>query len=156
MLSHGPLSTPDATMARLIPERQEVALTLALFGAMIRSSVAFKSGGLRLVFVTGAHLNVRPDPQYEAWSARGPGALSSSACRVVVSWFGDDQGHEFGRFRLTIARPAAPLVRARTALSVTRRDSPLITARSGMQGARDLDLPLSGVGTMIVRLGVTA
>ncbi|MFJ2034316.1 DUF6188 family protein [Streptosporangium sp. NPDC087985] len=75
MLSHGPLSAPDATMDRLVPERQEVAPALALFGATVLSSVAFKSGALGLVFDIGAHLSVKPDPQYEAWSAHGPGAL---------------------------------------------------------------------------------
>lgn len=75
MLSRGPLSAPGATMDRLVPARQEVAPALALFGATVLSSVAFKSGALRLVFDTGAHLNVKPDHRYEAWSAHGPGAL---------------------------------------------------------------------------------
>jgi hypothetical protein len=56
-------------------ERQEVTPALALFNAMVVSSVAFKSGALLLVFDTGAHLRVNPDPQYEAWNARGPGDL---------------------------------------------------------------------------------
>ncbi|GAA3423215.1 hypothetical protein GCM10018953_03980 [Streptosporangium nondiastaticum] len=75
VLGHGPLSAPDATMARLVPECQEVAPALALFRATVLSSVAFKSGALWLSFDTGAHLNVKSDHQYEAWSAHGPGTL---------------------------------------------------------------------------------
>ncbi|MBB4913351.1 DUF6188 family protein [Streptosporangium saharense] len=75
MLSHGPLSAPDATTVRLVPERREIAPVLTLFGAMVLSSVAFKSGALRLVFSTGAHLNVQRNHQYEAWSAHGPDTL---------------------------------------------------------------------------------
>ncbi|GAA3074588.1 hypothetical protein GCM10017600_27320 [Streptosporangium carneum] len=36
------------------------------------SSVAFKTGGLRLVFDSGLHLNVEPRPDFEAWSVTGP------------------------------------------------------------------------------------
>jgi hypothetical protein len=75
VLSNGSLHAPDVVMTRLVPEHQDVVPALALFGATILSSVAFKSGALRLIFHTGTHLNVRPDPQYEAWSARGPGGL---------------------------------------------------------------------------------
>ncbi|MBG0827648.1 hypothetical protein HS041_07715 [Planomonospora sp. ID67723] len=74
-LTRGSLSAPDAEPVRLAPERQEVAPALALFGATLLSSVAFKSGALRLVFGTGMHLNVEPDPQYEAWSTCGPDDL---------------------------------------------------------------------------------
>jgi hypothetical protein len=75
VLSNGSLCAPDVVMTRLVPEHQEVAPALALFGETILSSVAFKSGALRLVFHTGTHLNARPDPRYEAWSAHGPGGL---------------------------------------------------------------------------------
>ncbi|MEU4404140.1 DUF6188 family protein [Streptosporangium sp. NPDC023963] len=71
-LTNGSLSAPDAEPVQLAPERQEVAPALALFGATVVSSVAFKSGALRLVFDTGTHLNVKPDSHYEAWSTCGP------------------------------------------------------------------------------------
>ncbi|MEU3163784.1 DUF6188 family protein [Streptosporangium sp. NPDC006930] len=71
-LTSGSLSAPDAEPVQLAPERQEVAPALALFGATVVSSVAFKSGALRLVFDTGTHLNVKPDSHYEAWSTCGP------------------------------------------------------------------------------------
>ncbi|MFF3440815.1 DUF6188 family protein [Streptosporangium sp. NPDC002721] len=74
-LTSGPLSAPDAKPVQLAPERQEVAPALALFGATIVSSVAFKSGALRLVFDTGTHLTVKPDSHYEAWSTCGPDGL---------------------------------------------------------------------------------
>ncbi|WP_433372132.1 DUF6188 family protein [Streptosporangium sp. CA-115845] len=74
-LTSGPLSAPNAEPVQLAPERQEVAPALALFGATIVSSVAFKSGALRLVFDTGTHLNVKPDSQFEAWSTCGPDDL---------------------------------------------------------------------------------
>ncbi|MEU4540269.1 DUF6188 family protein [Streptosporangium sp. NPDC023825] len=74
-LTSGPLSAPDAEPVRLAPERQEVAPALALFGATLVSSVAFKSGALRLAFDTGTHLNVKPDFHYEAWSTCGPDDL---------------------------------------------------------------------------------
>jgi hypothetical protein len=75
LLTHGSLSAPDAVPTRLVPERQEVAPALALFGAKIVSAVAFRSGSLRLIFETGSHLNVKPHPRYEAWGAHGPGKL---------------------------------------------------------------------------------
>ncbi|MGJ6966262.1 DUF6188 family protein [Streptosporangium sp. G11] len=52
-----------------------MAPALALFGATIVSSVALKSGALRLVFDTGTYLNVEPDLRYEAWSTGGPDDL---------------------------------------------------------------------------------
>ncbi|WP_346538590.1 DUF6188 family protein [Micromonospora sp. DPT] len=75
LLTDGPLTAPDALPVRLLPEHQEVAPALSLFGAKILSSVVFKTGALRLVFSTGAHLNVKPHLQYEAWRATGPGSL---------------------------------------------------------------------------------
>lgn len=56
----------------LDPERQDVAAGLALFNTEVKSAVAFKSGGLRIVFGSGRLLHVDPDPDYEAWSATGP------------------------------------------------------------------------------------
>lgn len=75
LLTDGPLTAPGAVPVRLIPEHQEVAPALSLFGAKILSSVVFKTGALRLVFSTGAHLNVKPHPRYESWGATGPGSL---------------------------------------------------------------------------------
>jgi Family of unknown function (DUF6188) len=57
------------------PARQDVAAALVLFGATALSSVAFKTGALRLVFSNGWHLIVKPDPRDEAWCATGPGDL---------------------------------------------------------------------------------
>ncbi|WP_329091388.1 DUF6188 family protein [Streptosporangium sp. NBC_01469] len=74
-LTSGPLSASGEKPVQLAPERQEVAPALALFGATVVSSVAFKSGALRVVFDTGTHLNVKPDSRYEAWSTRGPDDL---------------------------------------------------------------------------------
>ncbi|GII59825.1 hypothetical protein Pth03_82140 [Planotetraspora thailandica] len=73
VLSSGSLRAPDVARTPLTPQRQDVAPALALFGATILSAVVFKSGVLRLVFHTGAHLNAKPDPQYEAWSVSGSG-----------------------------------------------------------------------------------
>ncbi|RVX46912.1 hypothetical protein EDD27_9825 [Nonomuraea polychroma] len=75
VLSEGPLRASDVVTSRLVPERQEVAPALALFGTTLLSSVAFKSGMLRLVFDSGMHLNVKPDAGYEAWSVHGPESL---------------------------------------------------------------------------------
>ncbi|MFZ3498629.1 DUF6188 family protein [Streptomyces sp. 5.8] len=69
-LSHGSIRTNPPSV--LDPQTQDVAAALALFGADIRSAVAFKSGALRLVFGTGTHLNCPADPSYEAWHIAGP------------------------------------------------------------------------------------
>ncbi len=75
LLTDGAAAGPNAEPAHLVPARQEVTPALALFGTEILSAVAFKSGSLRLVFSTGAHLSVTADAQYEAWGAHGPGSL---------------------------------------------------------------------------------
>ncbi|MDX6742929.1 DUF6188 family protein [Actinocorallia sp. A-T 12471] len=72
-ISHGPLSNPKNPSTAVVPERQDVAAALSLFGAKVLSAVAFKSGGLRMVFDTGLHLNCPADPSCEAWQATGPG-----------------------------------------------------------------------------------
>ncbi|WP_144118398.1 DUF6188 family protein [Catellatospora sichuanensis] len=59
----------------LDPERQDVAAGLAVFNADVLSSVAFKSGSLRIEFSSGHVLKARPDPQYEAWTTSGPGGM---------------------------------------------------------------------------------
>lgn len=69
-LSHG--SVPTNPPSVLHPETQDVAAALTLFGAVIRSAVAFKSGALRLVFDTGMHLNCPADPSFEAWQVADP------------------------------------------------------------------------------------
>ncbi|MFD3517447.1 DUF6188 family protein [Streptomyces sp. NPDC058657] len=69
-LSHGSVRTNPPSV--LNPETQDVAAALTLFGAEIRSAVAFKSGALRLVFDTGMHLNSPADPSFEAWQVAGP------------------------------------------------------------------------------------
>ena len=75
LLTRGSVRGPGARPTRLVPERQDVAPALALFGRRVLSSVAFKSGHLRLVFDSGYHLNVAPHLQFEAWNATGPGRL---------------------------------------------------------------------------------
>ncbi len=57
----------------LTPEAQDVAAALPLFGAKVLSAVAFKSGGLRMVFNSGVHLNCSADASFEAWQITGPG-----------------------------------------------------------------------------------
>ncbi|MFJ3728371.1 DUF6188 family protein [Streptomyces sp. NPDC090045] len=56
----------------LTPESQDVAAALPLFGAKVLSAVAFKYGGLRVVFDSGTHLNCAPDDSFEAWQITGP------------------------------------------------------------------------------------
>lgn len=72
LLTVGSFSAPDARAVELVPERQDVAAALHLFGSKVLSSVAFKSGSLRVVFDGGLHLDVSPDPKYEAWALTGP------------------------------------------------------------------------------------
>ena len=75
VLSHGPITAPDAVPHHVVPDRQQVDQALALFGAEVLSSVAFKSGALRAVFSNGLHLNVAASNEFEAWQACGPGTL---------------------------------------------------------------------------------
>lgn len=75
-------SRPETVL--LNPEQQDVAAGLALFNTTVLSAVAFKSGRLRLVFDDGHMLGVAADPQYEAWTATGPGRM------LVVSMPGGD------------------------------------------------------------------
>ncbi|MER7735147.1 DUF6188 family protein [Streptomyces erythrochromogenes] len=56
----------------LLPQTQDVAAALPLFGATVRSAVAFKTGSLRIVFDSGLHLVCRPDASCEAWQVTGP------------------------------------------------------------------------------------
>lgn len=64
---------PDTVM--LHPGRPDVAAGLELLRTTVLSSVAFKSGGLRLVFSGGRMLRVAPDQAHEAWTASGPDEL---------------------------------------------------------------------------------
>lgn len=69
-LSRGAIHYPPSVL--LIPESQDVAAALALFGAKVLSATAFKSGALRLVFDTGHELVCSSDPSFEAWQVTGP------------------------------------------------------------------------------------
>ncbi|MFF3418818.1 DUF6188 family protein [Streptomyces sp. NPDC002698] len=70
-LSSGPAHTnPDVL---LVPETQDVAAALPLFGTKVVSAVAFKSGTLRMVFEDGTHLTCPTDAAFEAWQITGPG-----------------------------------------------------------------------------------
>lgn len=75
LLTNGSASTRNTQPVELVPERQDVAAALPLFGSRVVSSVAFKSGALRVAFDSGLHLNVEPDPKYEAWGVSGPAGL---------------------------------------------------------------------------------
>ncbi|WP_032918162.1 DUF6188 family protein [Streptomyces rimosus] len=70
-LSHG-AAGGKGPHAVLVPERQDVADALALFGAEVVSAVAFKTGSLRLVFDNGLHLDCQADSSFEAWQLTGP------------------------------------------------------------------------------------
>lgn len=70
-LSHGP-GRNDSPVFRLVPESQDVAPALPLFGAKVLSAVAFKSGTLRLMFDNGVQLRCSADPSFEAWQIAGP------------------------------------------------------------------------------------
>jgi hypothetical protein len=72
-VSKGSIANPASPRTWIVPEAQDVTAALPLFGAKVVSAVAFKSGGLRLVFDSGLHVNCRPDPAFEAWQATGPG-----------------------------------------------------------------------------------
>ncbi|WP_328739721.1 DUF6188 family protein [Streptomyces erythrochromogenes] len=56
----------------VIPEIQDVAAALPLFGAEVASAVAFKSGSLRMVFDSGLHLVCPAVASFEAWQVTGP------------------------------------------------------------------------------------
>ena len=75
MLTQGAITAPDGASDRLVPGTQQVEKALALFGTHVLSSVAFKSGALRVVFSNGLHISVFASEEYEAWQARGPETL---------------------------------------------------------------------------------
>ncbi|WP_371600927.1 DUF6188 family protein [Streptomyces sp. NBC_00564] len=70
-LSSGPAHTNPGVL--LVPETQDVAAALPLFGTKVVSAVAFKSGTLRMVFEDGTHLTCPTDAAFEAWQITGPG-----------------------------------------------------------------------------------
>jgi len=74
-LSYLPLTAPARVEYPLQPATQEVADALRLFGTTVLSSVAFKSGALRLAFDSGYHVNVPNSQAFEPWCATGPGEL---------------------------------------------------------------------------------
>lgn len=65
-------SLPANERLELFPQAQDVAAALRLFGTEVLSAVAFKSGALRMVFSSGAHLNCPASPSFEAWQITGP------------------------------------------------------------------------------------
>jgi Family of unknown function (DUF6188) len=69
-LSSGPVHVDPGVL--LVPESQDVSAALPLFGATVLSSVAFKTGGLRIVFDDGTHLTCPSNPTFEAWQIVGP------------------------------------------------------------------------------------
>lgn len=83
-LSSGSAHTNPGVL--LVPENQDVAAALPLFGTKVVSAVAFKSGTLRMVFEDGTHLTCPTDAAFEAWQITGPGG------RRFVSLPGGDLG----------------------------------------------------------------
>jgi hypothetical protein len=70
-------SGPDApaTPALTVRPNETVILSeglLSLVGQRVRSGVGFKTGSIRIVFDSGAHLLVPFDEHYEAWQLIGP------------------------------------------------------------------------------------
>lgn len=63
----GPGRVPEARTVDLHPGRQDVGSALTLFGAIVKSAVAFKTGTFRLV-LDHFRLTVRADPYYGAWN----------------------------------------------------------------------------------------
>lgn len=80
----------------LHPERQDVAAGLDLFNTSVLSAVAFKSGGLRLVFDDGHLLRVRRTRRTRRGRRTGLAACSSSAC-LVVPWPSGSRNREAAR-----------------------------------------------------------
>lgn len=68
-LTRGPVTAPGVAPNQQLDE---------LVGATVLSSVAFKSGVLRIVFSTGHHLNVRGDKPEVAVQIRKPGDFDYS------------------------------------------------------------------------------
>lgn len=69
----GGVHAPHTPAATVVPETADVAAALPLLRTTVLSSVAFKTGALRVVFDSGHHLEVKPSDDYEAWTGAGPG-----------------------------------------------------------------------------------
>jgi Family of unknown function (DUF6188) len=69
----GGVRSPDARPVSVVPQTGDVAAALPLLHTTVLSSIAFKTGTLRVVFDSGHHLEVHPSADYEAWTAAGPG-----------------------------------------------------------------------------------
>ncbi|MCG5433831.1 DUF6188 family protein [Mycobacterium sp. MYCO198283] len=68
------LSTAD-TVTSLTPEQDSIerfSPLLALIGDSIRRAQVADGGMLKVHFSSGARIDVRPDPPYEAWVVAGP------------------------------------------------------------------------------------
>jgi hypothetical protein len=74
-VSDHPGKAADVRRARIVPEAGDVAAALPLLRKTVLSSVAFKSGALRVVFDSGHQLEVQPSDEFEAWTGVGPGAM---------------------------------------------------------------------------------
>ncbi|THA30664.1 DUF6188 family protein [Streptomyces sp. A1547] len=82
-LSSGPAHTSPGVL--LVPETQDVAPVLPLFGTKVVSAVAFKSGTLRMVFGDGTHLRVRLMRISKRGRSQVPEAGCSCPCREAAS-----------------------------------------------------------------------
>ncbi|MFI2411919.1 DUF6188 family protein [Streptomyces sp. NPDC018947] len=70
-LSSGPAHSNTGVL--LVPETQDLAAALPLFGTKVVSAVAFKFGTLRMVFQDGTHLTCPTDAAFEVRQITGPG-----------------------------------------------------------------------------------
>jgi hypothetical protein len=95
-VSEGSIADSGTPRTQLVPERQDLAGALRLFGARVMSAVAFKNGGQRLVFDSGLHLTCGADPALEAWQATGPGQwrFVSLAGGDLAVWRGWGHQHD--------------------------------------------------------------
>jgi hypothetical protein len=76
------LREPIGTEHSLDPQQagDDLGPALALLRQTVSRAVAWRDGRLQIDFTSGASLEVRPDPDYEAWEVSGPGAI----CLVCV------------------------------------------------------------------------
>ena len=70
----------DGLAREIDPEQAEqVSPLLALVSRPLTRVTVERSGGLELAFGDGSLLRIDPDPQFEAWEARGEGAFEGLA-----------------------------------------------------------------------------